>query len=145
MDDDLERFVEAQAGDYHTALAELRAGRKRTHWMWYVFPQLEGLGSSATAKRYGVGSLDEARAYVDHPILGPRLVEATTTALTSGETDPQRLFGSPDDRKFRSSMTLFAVADPAQQAFPDAIDTFYDGVPDTTSLEMLGILGGRLP
>jgi uncharacterized protein (DUF1810 family) len=142
---DLERFVHAQADDYDTALAELRAGRKRSHWIWYVFPQLEALGSSPTAKRYGIGSLAEAQAYLAHPLLGTRLVEATTAALTSGETDPHRLFGSPDDLQFRSSMTLFAVAGPGQQIFRDALDTFYGGEPDTTTLDLLGIPGGRLP
>lgn len=140
---DLERFVEAQEGDYEAALAELRAGRKHTHWIWYVFPQLAGLGSSPTARRYAIASLDEAHAYLAHPVLGPRLVEATTAALSSGETDPHRLFGSPDDLKFRSSMTLFAAADPGQQAFRDALETFYRGEPDSTSLQMLGLPAGH--
>lgn len=140
---DLERFVAAQVHDHDTAVAELRAGRKRSHWIWYVFPQLDGLGSSPTARRYAIRSLDEARAYLAHPVLGPRLVEATTAALSSGETDPHRLFGSPDDLKFRSSMTLFAAADPSLRVVRDALDTCFGGQPDTRSLELLGL--ERLP
>ena len=144
-DHDLARFVEAQEGDYETAISELRAGRKRSHWVWYVFPQLDGLGSSATARRYAIRSLDEARAYLAHPVLGPRLVTATRAALSSGESDPNRLFGSPDDLKFRSSMTLFAVADPEEPVFREALDTFYGGDPDGRSLELLGLPPGDLP
>ncbi|MCF3935981.1 DUF1810 domain-containing protein [Acuticoccus sp. M5D2P5] len=134
---DLQRFVDAQEADFDQACAELRAGRKQSHWIWYVFPQLRELGRSATAKRYGIGSLAEAEAYLAHPILGPRLRVATEAAMGSGETDPNRLFGSPDDMKFRSSMTLFSRAGPDIPVFREAIDNFYAGVPDSTTLQML--------
>jgi uncharacterized protein (DUF1810 family) len=107
---DLARFVEAQAGDYATALAETRAGRKRSHWMWYIFPQIDGLGFSSMARRYAIKSLDEARAYLDHPVLGPRLVEITEAALAVEGRSAHEIFGSPDDMKLRSCATLFARA-----------------------------------
>jgi uncharacterized protein (DUF1810 family) len=108
---DLKRFVTAQAPVYADALAELRTGRKRTHWMWFVFPQLRGLGSSPTALRYSIGSLDEARAYLAHPLLGARLRESTKIVATSRASTLHALFGSPDDVKMISSATLFALAD----------------------------------
>ncbi|WP_108662804.1 DUF1810 domain-containing protein [Acuticoccus kandeliae] len=135
---DLQRFVDAQAHDFERACAELSEGRKETHWIWYIFPQLRGLGRSSMAERYGIASLAEARAYLDHPTLGPRLEVATKAALGSGETDPNRLFGSPDDMKFRSSMTLFSVADPEIGIFREAIDRFYAGMNDAATLDMLG-------
>jgi uncharacterized protein (DUF1810 family) len=107
---DLERFVTAQAPVFNTALTELKAGRKRSHWMWFIFPQLRGLGHSSTAQFYGIGSLDEAQAYLEHALLGPRLTLCTETVLVSNVTSVHELFGSPDDLKFRSSMTLFALA-----------------------------------
>lgn len=107
---DLDRFVLAQAPVYDIALAELIGGRKLTHWMWFVFPQLRGLGRSSMAQRYGIGSLDEARDYLAHPVLGARLRECVEAVLDSGETSLGVIFGSPDDMKFRSSMTLFSVA-----------------------------------
>lgn len=106
----LERFVTAQAPVFKTALTELKAGRKRSHWMWFIFPQLCGLGHSSTAHFYGIGSLDEAQAYLEHPLLGPRLALCTETVLASKVSSVHELFGSPDDLKFRSSMTLFALA-----------------------------------
>jgi uncharacterized protein (DUF1810 family) len=99
---DLARFVKAQAGDYETALAEIRAGRKRSHWMWYIFPQIDGLGFSSMARRYAIKSLDEARAYRDHPVLGPRLVEITEAAFAVEGRSAHEIFGSPDDMKLRS-------------------------------------------
>ncbi len=134
---DLARFVTAQARDFDTACAELRAGRKTTHWIWYVFPQLAALGRSATARHYGIASLGEARAYLAHPLLGPRLSRAAEAALGSGERDPHRLFGSPDDLKVRSSLTLFLSADPAHPALQAALDTFYGGEPDPLTLDLL--------
>jgi len=107
---DLQRFVDAQAGVIDRAIAELAAGRKQSHWMWFVFPQLKGLGRSETAQRYGVGSLAEAQAYLGHPLLGPRLEAATRAALAADAPSLNALFGSPDDLKFVSSMTLFEKA-----------------------------------
>jgi len=140
---DLERFVDAQEGVIADALAELRSGRKRGHWMWFVFPQLRGLGRSERARFYGIGSLAEARAFLAHPVLGPRLTEAVASALASGERDPHALFGSPDDMKFRSSLTLFAAADPAAHIFPEALEAFYGGEPDPGTLRLLSLPRGE--
>ncbi|MCM4082568.1 DUF1810 domain-containing protein [Paractinoplanes hotanensis] len=134
----LDRFVEPQNGTYEDAKAELTAGRKRTHWMWFVFPQLSGLGSSPTAQHYAIRDLDEARAYLAHPVLGPRLYELAAV-LVKAERSATEIFGYPDDLKLRSSMTLFARAaavdgDPAP--FQQVIDHFYDG-PDERTLELL--------
>jgi uncharacterized protein (DUF1810 family) len=124
---DLQRFVTAQAPVVDTVLEELRAGRKRTHWMWFVFPQLRGLGHSATAQFYGLASLEEARAYLAHPLLGPRLELCTETVLASGGRSLHAIFGSPDDMKFRSSMTLFALASPdTDTVFRQALDRWCD-------------------
>jgi uncharacterized protein (DUF1810 family) len=133
---DLQRFVSAQAGSYETALQELRSGRKRSHWMWFVFPQLRGLGLSATAQFYGIGSLAEARAYREHPLLGPRLVETTLAMLQHQGSSAHAILGSPDDLKFRSSTTLFARVDPAGP-FRAALDAFYRGEEDPATLRLL--------
>jgi uncharacterized protein (DUF1810 family) len=135
---DLARFVEAQAGDYATALAEIRAGRKRSHWMWYIFPQIDGLGFSSMARRYAIKSLDEARAYLDHPVLGPRLVEITEAALAVEGRSAHEIFGSPDDMKLRSCGTLFARAASEGSVFSRLLDKFFDGKPDVRTLELLG-------
>ena len=134
---DLERFVTAQQPSYARALEELHAGRKATHWIWYVFPQIAGLGSSPTAQRFAIRSLEEAGAYLRHPLLGLRLREAVTTALEGPERDPHALFGSPDDLKFRSCLTLFerAADDPAP--FDRALDAFYGGERDPETLRRL--------
>lgn len=116
--------------------SELSAGRKRTHWMWFVFPQLLGLGSSDMAIRYGIASPREARAYLAHPVLGPRLRECTALVLRHEGRSATSIFGSPDDLKFRSSMTLFAEAS-GEQPFVDALRDFYDGAPDVATLAML--------
>lgn len=136
---ELTRFLPAQERDFARACAELRAGRKTTHWIWYVFPQLESLGRSSTAKFYGISGLEEAEAYREHPVLGPRLDKAAEAALASGETDPHRLLGSPDDRKVRSSLTLFLAADPGALMLRRALDTFYGGVPDAETLKLIGL------
>lgn len=140
---DLERFVTAQAPVIATALAELRAGRKRTHWIWFVFPQLRGLGRSSMATFYGIASLHEARAYLAHPILGPRLELCTRAVLELETGSLHDIFGSPDDVKFQSSMTLFAVAvaDPAS-AFHQALDHWCGGALDPQTLKLLEA-GGR--
>lgn len=139
---DLQRFVEAQARNYDDALAELQAGRKTSHWMWYVFPQIAGLGFSAMAQRYAIGSLAEAKAYLAHPVLGPRLraCVAAVNAL-SGRT-AHEIFGSPDDVKFRSSLTLFAAAAPQEPEFGQALATYFAGEPDPRTLDALKRAGG---
>jgi uncharacterized protein (DUF1810 family) len=129
---DLQRFVDAQdaRGTYQRAVTELRAGRKDSHWMWFVFPQIQGLGSSPASRRYAISSLDEARAYLAHPILGPRLIEcAVILAGVSGRTAEQ-IMGEVDAVKLRSSMTLFMRAAPAEPAFGRVLEQYFGGVPD---------------
>jgi len=134
---DLERFVEAQVPVYERVRSELREGRKLSHWMWFVFPQIEGLGSSAMARRFAIGSREEAQAYLAHPVLGPRLRECTRLVnLVEGSTIAQ-IFGSPDDMKFRSSMTLFARVAPQIPVFGEALDKYFEGKPDSLTLERL--------
>ncbi|MCX8476687.1 MAG: DUF1810 domain-containing protein [Sphingomonas sp.] len=135
-DFDLERFVAAQAPVYADALTELRAGRKRTHWMWFVFPQLAGLGASPTSQYFAIRSRKEAEAYLRHPILGPRLREASAAALTSGRT-AEAVFGYPDHLKFRSSMTLFAEIDPPELVFGEALRRLCGGEADPRTIEGL--------
>src|SRR5262245_5025602 len=135
----LGRFVEAQARDYERALAELRDGRKRSHWMWYVFPQLEGLGSSPTAKRFALRSLDEAKAYLEHPLLGPRLRECAEAVLQVEGRSARDILGSPDDMKLRSCATLFACVSPGDSVFHRVLTKFYGGAPDHRTLQRLGL------
>jgi uncharacterized protein (DUF1810 family) len=134
---DLQRFVEAQSGVYDTALAELRAGRKESHWIWFVFPQLRGLGRSPMAERYGISSLDEARAYLDHDVLGPRLRECAQRVARNGRGSARDLFGWPDDMKVRSSMTLFARATDDNTVFRDVLEKYYGGEEDPLTVERL--------
>lgn len=134
MDGTLDRFVEAQDGVYDRALAELRAGRKASHWMWFVFPQIAGLGRSAMAQRYAITSLDEARAYLAHPVLGPRLVECARVLTELAGTSAEAVFGGIDAIKLRSSMTLFAHAAPGFRA---VLDRYFDGAEDPATLERL--------
>jgi uncharacterized protein (DUF1810 family) len=129
---DLDRFVKAQAPIYERVRAELGAGQKQSHWMWFVFPQLQGLGSSPRAVYYGIRSLKEARAYLAHPILGPRLDEATRLVLAVRDRSLQEIFGSPDDAKFRSSMTLFARAAEPGSLFEEALATSCAGADERT-------------
>jgi uncharacterized protein (DUF1810 family) len=134
----LDRFVAAQSPVFETVLAELRAGRKRTHWMWFVFPQLTGLGRSSTARFYGIGSINEARAYLVHPVLGPRLDLCTRIVLGSASPSLHAVFGSPDDLKFRSCMTLFArAADKTDNPFREALDRWCDGQPDDQTVALI--------
>jgi uncharacterized protein (DUF1810 family) len=136
---DLERFVAAQGPVFETALNELKAGRKRSHWMWFVFPQLRGLGSSPMATFYGIKSIEEARAYLAHAVLGPRLVLCTETVLAIKNRSPDAIFGSPDDLKFRSSMTLFALAaGDGANSFQQALRQFWDNRMDERTLALLG-------
>lgn len=134
---DLERFVEAQASVYPQVVAELAAGRKRSHWMWFVFPQLRGLGHSPMAQRYGISGAEEARAYLAHPLLGPRLLECTELVLAIERKSASDIFGSPDDVKLRSCMTLFEAVAPDQPAFATVLDTLFGGERDPRSLAML--------
>jgi uncharacterized protein (DUF1810 family) len=134
---DLNRFVQAQAPIYADALAELVAGCKRSHWMWFVLPQIDGLGFSATTKLYSIKSLAEARAYLAHPILGARLVECTRTVLAINGKTALDIFGKPDDMKLRSSMTLFAAISPAASVFSDVLDKYYNGKRDPRTVELI--------
>ncbi|MGD9734583.1 MAG: DUF1810 domain-containing protein [Solirubrobacterales bacterium] len=136
---DLERFLAAQdaGGTYGRALAELRAGRKESHWMWFVFPQIEGLGRSPTARAYAISSLPEARAYLAHPLLGARLRECAEALLGLEAEDPVAVMGSIDALKLRSSMTLFSRADPADERFPDVLRKYYGGEEDEATLARL--------
>ena len=134
---DLQRFVDAQARVYDTVLGELRDGRKRSHWMWFVFPQLRGLGSSPTAVRFAISSIDEARAYLAHELLGPRLRECTGLVATIDGRTAEEIFGWPDDMKLRSSMTLFARAADDNAAFVAVLEKFYGGEEDPATLARL--------
>ena len=134
---DLERFVDAQAPVFNSVLAELTAGRKRSHWMWFIFPQLRGLGHSPTAQFFAIGSLDEARAYHAHPMLGSRLQLCTKNVLESRARSLNELFGSPDDLKFRSCMTLFEIAMPEVPLFAQALDRWCAGERDDRTLDLL--------
>jgi uncharacterized protein (DUF1810 family) len=137
----LERFVSAQnqGGTYDSAIIELRAGRKRSHWMWFVFPQIAGLGQSPTSRRYAIKSLDEARAYLDHPVLGPRLTDCAGVLAGLQGRSAEEIFGDIDAMKLRSSMTLFAHADPANPVFGDVLDAYFGGVRDPATERLLAI------
>ncbi|MDO1582071.1 DUF1810 domain-containing protein [Rhizobium oryzicola] len=135
---DLQRFVTAQASIYLQALAELAAGHKRSHWMWFIFPQIEGLGHSAMAQRYAIHDRSEAKAYLAHPLLGIRLIECTETVLRhAGEKSAHAILGSPDDMKFRSCLTLFAAVSEKGSPFERALQGFYEGEPDRKTVELL--------
>jgi uncharacterized protein (DUF1810 family) len=133
----LQRFVAAQDPVYGEVCAELAAGAKRSHWMWFVFPQLRGLGYSATARHYGIGSRAEALAYWEHPVLGPRLENCTELVLAVPGKTALQIFGSPDDRKFGSSMTLFAQIAPHASGFERALNRYFAGWPDPSTLALL--------
>jgi uncharacterized protein (DUF1810 family) len=133
----LDRFLEAQAADYDTALAEIRSGRKRSHWMWYVFPQIAGLGVSETSQYFAIRNLAEAKAYLAHPILGPRLIECADALLALDGRTAREIFGSPDDLKLRSSATLFAHVSPARSAFQRVLEKYFDGASDERTLRLL--------
>ena len=136
----LQRFLDAQAPVYPQVLAELTAGSKRSHWMWFIFPQIAGLGSSPTAQRFAIRSMDEAAAFLAHPILGPRLRECTTLVLTHPDLSATEIFSYPDDLKLHSALTLFAVADPDTSLFRQALDTFFSGQRDEATLNRLGTM-----
>ena len=134
---ELERFVAAQAPVIVAVRAELRAGRKRSHWMWFVFPQLRGLGASAMADRYGIASADEARAYLAHPVLGPRLRECCALVLAVEGQTIDRILGYPDNLKFRSCLTLFEAVAPQEPVFRQCLDKYYGGRADPKTLALL--------
>jgi uncharacterized protein (DUF1810 family) len=135
---DLRRFVQAQETDYEHALSEIRSGRKRSHWMWYIFPQVEGLGNSANARRYSIKSAAEAKAYLAHPVLGPRLVACAEAALAVEGRSAIDIFGPPDDMKLRSCATLFASVSSDGSVFHRVIDTYFRGEHDELTLTLLG-------
>jgi len=140
---DLQRFVDAQATVIGAVRRELNAGRKTSHWMWFMFPQLAGLGRSPMAERYAIASGEEARAYLDHPILGPRLRELTALVNAAPGPTASEIFGAPDDAKFRSSMTLFAKCASHPAVFRQAIDRYFAGVEDSATVSILGRREGR--
>lgn len=133
----LNRFVEAQSVNYSDALSELRSGQKRSHWIWYVFPQIAGLGQSAMSVRYAIRSEDEARAYLADPVLGPRLIESAEAILAIRNKSAREILGTPDDLKLRSSATLFAHVSPPGSVFQRILDTYYSSEPDPKTLQLL--------
>lgn len=134
---DLNRFVKEQQYSYRDAYSEVSCGRKRSHWMWYIFPQISGLGMTAISKRYSIKSIKEAKAYYEHPYLGKNLRDISEVLLTLQTNDPYEVFGSPDDLKLRSCMTLFAEAVPEEEVFQKVLDKFYDGKKDERTLAIL--------
>lgn len=134
---DLSRFVDAQRPVYDSALAEIRAGRKRSHWMWFVLPQVKGLGFSSSSEYFGIGSLAEARAFFDHPVLGARLVECTEALLAHEDRSATSIMGSPDDLKLRSSLTLFSLVEPQGSVFHRGLERFFEGQPDELTLDIV--------
>ncbi|MBO0360141.1 DUF1810 domain-containing protein [Hymenobacter sp. BT186] len=137
-ENNLQRFIDAQARNYNDALAEIKNGRKTTHWMWYVFPQIQGLGLSETAKFYAIEDAQEAEAFVQHPVLGGQLVEISRALLALPGHDPYTVLGSPDDMKLQSSMTLFGALPNADPVFQAVLDKFYSGEKDRKTLQLLG-------
>lgn len=134
---DLQRFLRAQDRDYETALAEIRSGNKYSHWVWYIFPQIAGLGHSSTSEYYAISNLEEARAYMDEPVLRKRLIHISEALLSLGSDDAEDVMGWPDDMKLRSSMTLFSLAAPEESVFQKVLDKFWAGEPDQKTLEIV--------
>jgi uncharacterized protein (DUF1810 family) len=137
---DLSRFLEAHDADYQQALAEIRGGRKYSHWMWYIFPQFEGLGFSSMSRRYSIKSAEEAQAYLTHPVLGSRLVECAEAVLGVEGRSAAEIFGSPDDMKLKSCATLFACVSPPGSVFDRSLDKYYRGERDSQTIRLLGII-----
>ena len=133
----LNRFLDAQDSIYAQALAELKNGRKQSHWMWYIFPQISGLGHSETAKFYAISDVQEARDYLDHPILGTRLIEAAKALLTVEGKTANQIMGSPDDTKLRSSMTLFSLLTPTNPVFQAVLTTYFEGLADQRTIDLI--------
>ena len=136
-DFDLQRFLDAQANVYGAVIVELTAGRKRSHWMWYIFPQIAGLGFSEMSQRFAISGRDEAAAYLNHTVLGARLRECTQLVLNVRDREINEIFGSPDDLKFRSSMTLFSASTSENEVFKAALTKYFDGVPDPRTIEFM--------
>lgn len=134
---DLNRFVTAQQSDYQTALSEIKSGRKRSHWMWYIFPQVKGLGKSSTSQYYGISSIQEAEAFLEHPILGHNLIEISEALLTLESNNATEIFDKPDDKKLKSSMTLFSMADLNCPVFEKVLEKFFDGRRDGKTIHIL--------
>ena len=132
-----EKFIEAQQGDYAIALAEIKAGRKQSHWMWYIFPQVLGLGYTSTSIQYAIKDLDEATAYLNHEVLGKRLIEISNAALVLETNDAKEIFGSTDSMKLRSSMTLFSLVPNADKVFQLVLDKFFNGRKDERTIQLL--------
>jgi uncharacterized protein (DUF1810 family) len=141
---DLSRFLQAQEDDYKQALSEITGGRKRTHWMWYIFPQIDGLAFSSTSKHYSIKSIEEARAYLAHPVLGPRLLECAEAVVRVDGRSATEIFGSPDDLKLRSCATLFACVSPPGSVFDRLLEKYYGGRRDDKTLHLLGIDSGSI-
>lgn len=139
----LNRFVEAQSPIYAEVVDELRSGRKRSHWMWFIFPQFQGLGLSDMARRYAIMSVEEAHKYLSHPILGPRVIECTRLVNDCGVRDAHEIFGTPDDLKFHSSMTLFSCAAGPNSEFASALERFFSGEPDIHTCELMRDISRR--
>ena len=140
---DLTRFYEAHKADYSSALEEIKGGHKQTHWIWYIFPQLAGLGFSTMAQYYGIRDLEEAKAYVQDPVLGRDLIEISNALLTLDTSNPTQVMGYPDDMKLRSCMTLFMIAAPEEPVFKKVLDKYYGGEADGNTLNMLGMTEGK--
>ena len=136
---DLQRFLDAQKNDFETALAEIKAGRKRSHWMWYIFPQIAGLGFSAASKFYAIGNRDEAENYLAHPVLSRRLIEISSVLLEIEGKTAHQIFGSPDDMKLKSSMTLFGALENANPVFRRVLDKYFDGAQDRRTVELIDV------
>lgn len=138
MEQDLNRFIKAQENSYEEALSEIKSGRKRSHWMWYIFPQFKGLGFSETSKYYSIKDLDEAKRYLNHPILGERLKLITKELLALNENNANKVFGSPDDLKLKSSMTLFAAINTSEEnIFNAVLDKYFNGQTDNKTLTLI--------
>ena len=136
--DSLQRFVTAQTGSYGLALSEMKDGKKRSHWMWFIFPQIRGLGSSEASRYYGIRDLKEAEAFLNHPVLGNRIIEISGVLLTLGTNDAHEVFGSPDDLKLKSSMTLFSEVENTNPVFKAVLQKFFKAERDQATLKMLG-------
>ncbi|WP_345952004.1 DUF1810 domain-containing protein [Mucilaginibacter sp. PAMB04274] len=133
----LKRFLDAQETDYAIALSEIKSGKKRSHWMWYIFPQIQGLGLSSTSQYYAIKNLQEAKAYLQHPVLGKRLIEISSVLLTLGNNDAHNIFGSPDDMKLKSCMTLFSSIENTSPVFKQILDLFFGGEADQKTINVL--------
>lgn len=141
MSVDLSRFISAQQRSFDTALYEIRNGRKTSHWIWYIFPQIEGLGRSSTAQYYSIRSMEEAKAFMNDPYLSQNLIQISQALLALASNNATEIMGIPDDMKLRSSMTLFMAAAPEQPVFKKVLDKFYNGKPDRWTLQLLGLEG----